>query len=50
MLLTTVTWLGFTPAAFIIILPIIISKIICWGTELYPYIPSVTKSWPSELN
>jgi len=50
MLLTAITWLGFTPLALIIILPIIISKIICWGTELYPYIPSITKSWPKELN
>lgn len=50
MLLTSVTWLGFTPAAFIIILPILLSKVVCWGTELYPYIPSVAKSWPSELN
>lgn len=50
MLLTSITWLGFTPLAVVIILPIIISKIICWGTELYPYIPPVTKTWPKELS
>lgn len=50
MLLTAITWLGFTPIAVIICLPILLSKIICWGVELYPYIPSVTKSWPKELN
>ncbi len=50
MLVTAITWLGFSPLALIIALPILLSKIICWGTELYPYIPSVSKSWPSELN
>lgn len=50
LLFTVITWLGFTPLALIIIIPIIISKIICWGTELYPYIPSITKSWPKELS
>lgn len=50
MLVTAITWLGFTPLALVIALPILLSKIICWGTELYPYIPSLTKSWPKELN
>lgn len=50
MLLTVFTWLGFAPLAFVIIAPIAISKLVCWGTELYPYIPSLTKSWPKELN
>lgn len=50
MLATAVTWLGFTPMALIIVLPILFSKVVCWGTELYPYIPSVAKGWPTELN
>lgn len=50
MLVTTSTWLGFAPLAFLIIIPLGISKIVSWGTELYPYIPSVTRSWPTELN
>ena len=37
MLLTAVTWLGFTPIAWIIIGPILLSKVVCWRKELYPY-------------
>jgi H+/Cl- antiporter ClcA len=50
MLLTAVTWLGFAPLAFLIILPILISKIVSLGVELYPYKSTVVKTWPAELN
>jgi H+/Cl- antiporter ClcA len=40
MLLTAVTWLGFTPAAWLIIVPILLSQMVCWGIELYPYDPN----------
>jgi H+/Cl- antiporter ClcA len=37
MLLTVITWLGYTPVAWLIIMPMVLSKAVCWGLELYPY-------------
>jgi H+/Cl- antiporter ClcA len=61
MLLTVVTWLGFTPAAWLIALPLLLSKALCWGVELYPQkqpaktntilttLPVTAKSVPCDL-
>lgn len=50
MLLTVMTWLGFAPMALCIAIPIVLSKIICWGVELYPYNSVAIQSWPKELD
>jgi H+/Cl- antiporter ClcA len=41
MLVTGVTWLGFAPVAWVIIIPLLFSKAVCWRTELYPYKQSI---------
>jgi H+/Cl- antiporter ClcA len=43
MFVTSVTWLGFTPVAWLILLPMMISQGICLvrGAELYPYVPDI---------
>lgn len=36
MIITAATWLGFAPLALLIVIPIVISKVICRNIELYP--------------
>jgi H+/Cl- antiporter ClcA len=36
MFATGLTWLGFAPVGFLICIPLVISKLVCWSIELYP--------------